>query len=125
MNLDDNQLELDKNNGAKDTILTSLIKGVQNAISNFIETPSSINFNNLPGDSIYVVRDINDEKLSIVNIETGKESDIYVTCSNNKIEELQNRGISNDNIYEISKEDLYSLNLGSNVTIKNRKCIPY
>lgn len=118
MKLDDlNSLE---HNKKQDDFLSSFMQELQNIVSNFIKNTSSHALEN----TIYVVRDINDEKLSLVNVDDGQEIDIYAACSKDKIESLHSKGISN-NIYEISKEDFYSLNLGSNITIKDRKCIPY
>ena len=62
--------------------------------------------------------------MSLINIDDGNEFDIYITDSKDKLEELHTRGIF-DNIYKMSKEDLYSLNLGSNLTFKNGQFMPY
>ncbi len=125
MKLDNfNSLEHNKNNEPASNILTSFMKELQNIISNCIKNPSLLSSNSIVADSIYVIRDINDENLSLINIDDGKEVNIYLATSKQKMEELHSQGIF-DNVYEISKEDFYSLNLGSNITIKNGKCVPY
>lgn len=121
MNLNDFN-SLNNNNEPKNNFLGNLIDSLQNTLKNFIKSPpsSSIDLE----ESICVITDINDEKLSLVNIENGQDLDIYVSYSKDKIENLRNQYIA-DNIFEISKEDLYSLNLGSNIILKNGKCHLY
>lgn len=121
MNLNDFN-SLNNNNEQKNNFLGNLIDSLQNTLKNFIKNPpsSSIDLE----ESICVITDINDEKLSLVNIENGQDLDIYVSYSKDKIENLRNQYIA-DNIFEISKEDLYSLNLGSNIILKNGKCLLY
>lgn len=121
MNLNDFN-SLNNNNEPKNNFLGNLIDSLQNTLKNFIKNPpsSSIDLE----ESICVITDINDEKLSLVNIENGQDLDIYVSYSKDKIENLRNQYIA-DNIFEISKEDLYSLNLGSNIILKNGKCLLY
>ena len=111
---------LDKNDKTKDNFFTNLIENFQETISNFINNNSK----ELLENSIYVVRDIIDEKLSLVNIENGQDLDIYAVCSPEQISKLNEQGIY-DNIYEMSKDDLYSLNLGSNIQFNNGKFKPY
>lgn len=124
MNLDDLNLhERNKNTATKDSLIKNLMKELQHTIKNFIKNSSTIS-NDISDNSIYVVRDTNDEKLSLVNINEGSDIDIYVTYSEEKIEKLKAMGVSN-NIYLMSKEDFYNLNLGSNITIKNGICTPY
>jgi len=121
MDLDDlnSKLEHNKNIEAKDNFLSNFINELQNVMKSFIKGASSINVSD---NSIYVVRDINDEKLSLINIKNGEEIDISVIDLNG--DSLNSKDIS-DNVYQMSKQDLYSLNLGSNVTLKNGKCTPY
>ena len=122
MKLDNfNWLGHDNNNQRENTTLANFIKDVQNVVSNFIKNTCN---NNISQDSIYVVRDINDEKISLVNIENGKNFDIYAVTSSKQIEDLHSKGIV-DNIFEISTEDFYSLNLGSNIIIQHGKCKLY
>ena len=126
MNLDNFNSSLNKSEHAKNnntTFLSSFTEELQNVFNNLIKNLSSINLNKLD-DSIYVVRDINDNKLSIVNIANGEESDIYIAYSQEVRQQLQKDNIKS-NIYDMSKEDFYSLNLGSNLEIKNSICKPY
>lgn len=119
MNLNDfNSL----NNEPKDNFLGNLIDSLQNTLKNFIKNTHSPNLG--LKEYICVITDINNEKLSLVNIENGQDFDIYVTHSKDKTEELYSHGI-NDNIFEISKEDLYNLNLGSNIILKGGQCTLY
>lgn len=121
MNLNDSLNKLQHQSKNENNFLTGFLTEIQNALTNLIKNSPS---NNLLPDSIYVVRDINDEKLSIVNIEDGKESNIYIAFSKEQLEELHNKGIS-DNVYEMSKTDFYNLNLGSNLKISNNNCSIY
>ena len=125
MKLDDlNSLEHTPNTKDKDGLFTKVLEELQNLVGDFLKHSSSTSCNRLLESSIYVVRDINNEKLSLVDIQSGQDFNIYVVNSKDKIENLHSKGILN-NIYTMSKEDLYSLNLGSNITIKDGKCIPY
>lgn len=121
MNLN-NFNSINNNNEPKNNFFNNFINTLQNALENFIKNPSSsaIDLEN----SICVITDINDEKLSLVNIYTGEDFNIYISSSIDKLNQLRNQGIS-DNIYMISKEDLYSLNLGSNIILKNGQCHLY
>ena len=121
MNLN-NFNSLNNNNEPKDNFLCNLIGSLQNTLKNFIKNSHSPNFN--LKESICVITDINDERLSLVNTKNGQDLDIYVSHSNDKTEELHSKGIT-DNIFEISKEDLYSLNLGSNIILKDGQCNLY
>lgn len=124
MNLNDfnsslNKLEQEPKN--EKNFFSEFLKDFQNLITSFLKNSQS---NNLLQDSIYVIRDINDNKLSVVNIENGEESDLYIVTSKSELEELNSKGIF-DNIYEMPKEDFYSLNLGSNLEIKGQYCTRY
>lgn len=123
MNIDDFNLSTNKSNlnESSDGLLESFLKELKKIITN--NSSPSIS-NKLLEDSIYVVRDINDERLSLVNIENGEDFDIYIATSKIQISELNANGISN-NIYEMSEDELYDLNLGSNIIIKNGICMPY
>ena len=75
MNLNDfNALN---NNEPKDNFLGNLIDSLQNTLKNFIKNSHSPNLD--LKESICVITDINDEKLSLVDIENGQDFDIYVT----------------------------------------------
>ena len=121
MNLN-NFNSLNNNNEPKNNFLNTLLNTLQDALENFTKNSNSstVDLEN----SICVITDINDEKLSLVNIDTGEDFNIHISSSTNELEQLRNQGVS-DNIYEISKEDLYSLNLGSNIILKNGQCYLY
>lgn len=123
MKIDDSNF-LEHTPNTKDTTFGKIIEDLQNLVSNFLKHSSRTSSNLLSNDNIYVVRDIKDEQLSLINIQNGQEFDIYVVDSKDKIDNLCSKEIL-DNTYIMSKEDLYGLNLGSNVTIKSGKCIPY
>ncbi len=110
MNLDDFDFKLERDK-TQNNFFSDLLDNLQNIITNFV-----IRTNSHQDDAIYVVRDINDDNLSLVNSLNGQELYISITTDSSNI---------SDNLYEMSKQDLYSLNLGSNVILKNGKCIPY
>ena len=87
-------------------VFNNLINTLQDALENFIKASNSstVTLEN----SICVITDINDEKLSLVNIDTGEDFSIHISSSTDE-----------------SKEDLYSLNLGSNIILKNGQCCLY
>ena len=80
-------MKLDNSNSLEDNkkenhFLIKFMEEVQNVFDNFMKSASSRHLEN----SIYIIRDINDEKLSLVNIDNGQEIDIYVAHSKEKIE---------------------------------------
>ena len=88
MKLDDsNSLEHSKGHEAKDNILASFMKELQKVVSNFIKSSSLATANGLLEDPIYVVRDINDKKLSLVDINNGEDFDIYAITSNKQMQD--------------------------------------
>ena len=101
-------------------------KKSNNFISNFIDELSkaldkTVNSNihnsmNLEEGSIYVVQDFNDEKFSLVDVNTGEESTVYITYDENRID---------SNVFQMSKNDFYSLDLGSNLIFQNGKLSVY
>ena len=97
MNLNDFNA-LNNNNEPKDNFLGNLIDSLQNTLKNFIKNSHSPNLD--LKESICVITDINDERLSLVNTENGQDLDIYVSHSNDKTEELHSKGIT-DNILEV------------------------
>ena len=68
--------------------------------------------------NIYVITDIVDEKISLIDIFKGNEFNIYISTSNEDTERLNNLGI-HSNIYMMSKIDFHSLDLGSNLIFKD------
>lgn len=68
--------------------------------------------------NIYVITDIVDEKICLIDIYNGNEFNIYISTSNENTEKLNNLGI-HSNIYMMSKKDFHSLDLGSNLIFKD------
>ena len=68
--------------------------------------------------NIYVITDIVDEKLTLIDIANGNEFNIYISTSKEDTQRLNNSGI-HSNIYEMSKKDFHSLDLGSNLIFKD------
>ena len=73
---------------------------------------------------IYVINDINDEKIGVVDIEDGHEFNIYLSTDSESLNKLNERGI-NTKIYEMKKEEFDKLELGNNIHMKNGKCMFY
>ena len=99
MNIENFNHNLENNNNNSKNFITNFIKELGNALEKLIEPQKS-----LSEDTIFVVRDINDKCLTVVNIENGNEFEI------------------SDNI---SKEVIDNLSLGSALTFKDGKYIPY
>ena len=123
-NLSAKELDEKKINHTKDNFFTNFINDLQKIISIFVNNSSKYISNTFLEGSIHVVRDINDNKISLVNSDNGQEVDIYIANSQDAINQLNKNGIFN-NIYEMSDKDLYNLDLGSNVTFNVNKCVPY
>ena len=60
-----------------------------------------------------------DNKLTLINIENGKEFDIYLTTSQEDRKELEEKDINN--ICQMNKNDFYNIDLGSKLIVKNNK----
>lgn len=73
---------------------------------------------------IYAIQGISNEKLQVVDIKDGYNFDVYISINEKTLKELNDKGITNK-IYEMSKENFYTLEQGDNITIENGKCIPY
>lgn len=70
-------------------------------------------------NDICVVYGINDNKLTLINTENGKEFDIYVTTSQEDRKKLEEKDINN--ICQMNKNDFYNIDLGSKLIVKNNK----
>ena len=68
--------------------------------------------------NIYVITDIVDEKLTLIDISNGNEFNIHISTSNEDTERLNNLGI-HSNIYMMPKKDFHSLDLSSNLIFKD------
>lgn len=121
MNLN-NFNSINNNNEPKNNFFNTLINTLQDSLENFIKISNSYTVDS--ENAVCVITDITDKKISLVNIKNGKDFSIYISSSTDTLEQLHNQGIS-DTIYTISKEDLYSLNLGSNIVLKNGQCHLY
>jgi len=73
---------------------------------------------------IYAIQGISNEKLQVVDIKDGYNFDVYISINEETLERLKDNGITNK-IYEMSKENFYTLEQGDNITIENGKCVPY
>lgn len=69
---------------------------------------------------ICVVYGMQDEKIILLNTENGKEFDIYVSTSDEIKDNLKKQEVYS-NIHEISKKNLYNLDLGSKLIMKDGK----
>lgn len=70
-------------------------------------------------NDICVVYGMKDNKLTLINIENGKEFDIYLTTSQEDRKELEENDINN--ICQMNKNDFYNIDLGSKLIVKNNK----
>ena len=70
-------------------------------------------------NDICVVYGMKDNKLTLINIENGKEFDIYLTTSQEDRKELEEKDINN--IFQMNKNDFYNIDLGSKLIVKNNK----
>lgn len=100
------------------------IQNTSNNIQEFLnQLENYLNNNSILENDIYIIRDTNNEKLSLVNLQNGNDLNIYVSTSQEKTKELNSVGIY-DNIYEIKISDFYNLKLGMGINIKNNTIIP-
>lgn len=70
-------------------------------------------------NDICVVYGMKDNKLTLINIENGKEFDIYLTTSQEDRKELEEKDINN--ICQMNKNDFYNIDLSSKLIVKNNK----
>ena len=74
--------------------------------------------------NIEVVYGLDNEKITLLNPENGKEEDIYIYTTENELEKLNNHGIY-ENIYKMNKLDFYNLYSGQKVQLNGDKCELY
>ena len=118
-------LELERKKLERENLDEKKAKNMQEFIDQLQEFINSNNpLRNNVEESICVVKDRNDEKLTVVNISNGEEFDIFVAKSKEDKAKLHQSNITN-NLYQISKEDFYHINLGSNISLKNDQCKLY
>lgn len=70
-------------------------------------------------NDICVVYGMKDNKLTLINVENGKEFDIYITTSQEDRKKLEEKDIND--ICQMNKNDFYNIDLGSKLIVKNNK----
>lgn len=105
LDLNNNKLKKENENNLAETLLDML--------KSFLDKSNTIK-----DGSIFVITDIIDEKLTLVDVDNGNEFNIYISTCKEDSKRLNNLGIVS-NIYELSKRDFHSLDLGSNLIFKN------
>ena len=95
----------------------------KNFISEFINELAKT-LNKERNMNIGVVYGLENEKITLLNPENGKEEDIYIYTSNETLEKLHNQGIY-ENIYKMDKLDFYNLYSGQKVQLNGDKCELY
>lgn len=78
----------------------------------------------LEEDTVYVVNGIENEEISVVNTVNGDSLDIYIATNENVRDDLHQKGIQ-DNIYSMSEDDFYRLELGSNLIFQDQILSPF
>ena len=68
---------------------------------------------------VCVIYGLDDKKITLLNIENGKEFDIHISISDDSLYNLQEEG--NNNMYKIKKNDLYNLDLGTKLKFMDGK----
>ena len=95
----------------------------KNFISNFINELAKT-LNKERNMNIGVVYGLENEKITLLNPENGKEEDVYIYTSNETLEKLHNQGIY-ENIYKMNKLDFYNIYSGQKVQLNGDKCELY
>jgi len=95
----------------------------KNFISEFINELAKT-LNKERNMNIGVVYGLENEKITLLNLENGKEENIYIYTSNETLEKLHNQGIY-ENIYKMDKLDFYNLYSGQKVQLNGDKCELY
>ena len=115
-NLEKNLLENEKLNN----IITSFIK----ELSDFLEKDNKNNILNVGEGEINFIGNISNEKIELLNPDTGEQKNVYVSISKETTEKLNEQGIYND-IYQMNKMDFYNLSIGDKVIMNNGKFKEY
>ena len=115
-NLGKNLLENEKLNN----IITSFIK----ELSDFLEKNSKNNILNIGEGEINFIGNISNEKIELLNPDTGEQKNVYVSISKETTEKLNEKGIYDD-IYQMNKIDFYNLSIGDKVIMNNGKFKEY
>lgn len=101
-------------------IITSFIK----ELSDFLEKDSKNNILNVGEGEINFIGNISNEKIELLNPDTGEQKNVYVSISKETTEKLNEQGIYND-IYQMNKMDFYNLSIGDKVIMNNGKFKEY
>lgn len=120
-NLGKNILESDTINN----IVTSFIK----ELSDFLEKSKTKgttenNILNIEEGEINFIGDISNEKVELLNPDTGEQKNVYIAISEEVKQNLTSKGIKSD-IYEMDKMDFYDLSIGDKVIMNNGKFKEY
>lgn len=115
-NLGKNLLE----NEILNNIITSFIK----ELSDFLEKDNKNNILNVGEGEINFIGNISNEKIELLNPDTGEQKNVYVSISKETTEKLNEQGIYND-IYQMNKMDFYNLSIGDKVIMNNGKFKEY
>ena len=115
-NLGKNLLENEKLNN----IITSFIK----ELSDFLEKDNKNNILNVGEGEINFIGNISNEKIELLNPDTGEQKNVYISISKETTEKLNEQGIYND-IYQMNKMDFYNLSIGDKVIMNNGKFKEY
>ena len=103
---------------------------LENDVANFMEELSNALETkdtdlNLTEEKTGVVYGYKDEKITLLNIDDGKEFDVHIAISEDVRRALIEQGIQEENIFMMDKWDFYNIDLGTKIKICNGKCQVY
>lgn len=120
-NLGKNILENDTFNN----IVTSFIKELSDFLEkNKTNCTTESNILNIEEGEINFIGDISNNRIELLNPDTGEQKNVYVAISEETKEKLNKQGIYND-IYKMDKMDFYNLSIGDKVIMNNGKFKEY
>ena len=73
---------------------------------------------------VYVINDINNNEIGVVDIEDGYEFNIYISTES-EVEQNLNHNVDVRKTYRMDKEEFVNIGLGKNITMKGGKCEIY
>ncbi len=118
MELEINKLkEVNRNNISEKSEID--VEKFMKEIEEFVSEKQRHTLNNK--NNLYVIQDRTDEKLSILNIVTGEEKDVFIIKSIEDLEKINQKEIHTP-IYGVTEEDFYNLDLGNNISLEGGKC---
>lgn len=82
------------------------------------------NIQELEEGKVYVITDINNEKVEVLDIKDGYNFDVYISMNKETLENLHEKGINNK-IYNMDKLDFLKLELGNKIIMSDGKCNIY